>query len=87
LVVFSALPEAPVIDWFSLHVRELEIVGACNDEERLDAALECLADPAVALHEIVTHTFPLERWSDAFSLARDGHDRALKVALIFPPTP
>jgi threonine dehydrogenase-like Zn-dependent dehydrogenase len=84
LVVFSALPEPPSIDWFALHVRELEIVGSCNDEERLDEALSCLGDPALALHEIVTHTIPFPRWRAAFALARDGHAQALKVALTFP---
>lgn len=84
LVVFSAVPPGSSMDWFSLHVRELEVVGACNDEDRLDEALDCLKDPALALHELVTHTIPFERWREAFALARDGHDRALKVALTFP---
>ncbi|MBE3072373.1 MAG: alcohol dehydrogenase catalytic domain-containing protein [Acidobacteria bacterium] len=83
LVVFSALPGALALDLMSLHLRELEIVGACNDEERLDDALECLSDPALALHEIVTHALPFERWPEAFALAREGHDRALKIALTF----
>jgi len=86
LVVFSALPEAVALDLTSLHLRELEIVGACNDEERLDDALRCLSDPELALHEIVTHALPFARWAEAFALARDGHDRALKVALTFPET-
>jgi 2-desacetyl-2-hydroxyethyl bacteriochlorophyllide A dehydrogenase len=84
LVIFSALSEAPAIDWFSVHVRELEIVGACNDEERLDEALHCLDDSSLALHELVTHTLPFARWREAFALAREGHDHALKVALTFP---
>lgn len=85
-VVFSALPEAAPLDWVSLHLRELEIVGACNDEERLDDALLCLSDPELALHEIVSHALPFAQWPEAFALARDGHDRALKVALTFPET-
>jgi threonine dehydrogenase-like Zn-dependent dehydrogenase len=68
---------------FSLHLQELEIVGACSGEERL-AALQCLSDPGLALQEIITHSFPLAQWPEAFALARDGHDRALKVALTFP---
>ncbi len=84
LVVFSALPETTALDLVSLHLRELEIVGSCNDEERLDAALPCLSDPELALHEIITHTLPFAQWPEAFALARDGHDRALKVALTFP---
>jgi threonine dehydrogenase-like Zn-dependent dehydrogenase len=86
LVIFSALPEAVALDLVPLHLREQEIVGACNDEARLDDALRCLSDPELALHEIVTHEFPLTRWPEAFALARDGHDRALKVALTFPET-
>ncbi len=83
LVMFSALPDGAPLDWTRLHLRELEIVGACNDEERLDEALHCLADPELALNEIVTHALPFSRWEEAFALARDGHDRALKVALTF----
>jgi 2-desacetyl-2-hydroxyethyl bacteriochlorophyllide A dehydrogenase len=86
LVMFSALPEPVALDLVSLHLRELEIVGACNDEERLDDALRCLSDPELALHQIVTHTLPFAQWPEAFALARDGHDRALKVALTFPET-
>ena len=84
LVVFSALPNDVPIDMLSVHLRELEIVGSCNDEERLDEAIRCLDDPSLALHELITHRIPFERWAEAFALAREGHDRALKVALIFP---
>lgn len=84
LVVFSAVTELPVIDLVSLHLREWEIVGACNDEERLDSALECLSDSELNLGELITHALPFEEWATAFALARDGHDRALKVALTFP---
>lgn len=86
VVVFSALPEPSALDLVSLHLRELEIVGACNDEERLDDALRCLSDPKLSLQEIVTHALPFPQWPEAFALARDGHDRALKVALTFPET-
>jgi 2-desacetyl-2-hydroxyethyl bacteriochlorophyllide A dehydrogenase len=84
LVVFSSVQPPPAIDLFALHIREIEIVGACNDEERLDEALACLADPALALPSLVTHELPFARWPEAFELARHGHDRALKVALTFP---
>jgi len=84
LVIFSALPKAVALDLVPLHLRELEIVGACNDEERLDDALRCLSDPELALQEIVTHALPFAQWPEAFALARDGHDRALKVALTSP---
>ena len=83
LVIFSALPDPVPIDLFSLHISELEIVGACNDEDRLNEALECLSDPNLALEELITHTLPFPRWPEAFELARNGHDQALKVALTF----
>ena len=86
LVIFSALPETVALDLVPLHLREQEIVGACNDEERLDDALRCLSDPELALHEIVTHALPFAQWPEAFAQARDGHDRALKVALTFAET-
>jgi len=54
--------------------------------EGSDEALRCLDDPELALHEIVTHALPFAQWPEAFALARDGHDRALKVALTFPET-
>jgi threonine dehydrogenase-like Zn-dependent dehydrogenase len=38
----------------------------------------------MAIHEIITHRIPFANWPDAFTLARDGHDRALKIALTFP---
>jgi 2-desacetyl-2-hydroxyethyl bacteriochlorophyllide A dehydrogenase len=84
LVVFSALYKPVAIDLLRVHLCELEIVGSCNDEDRLDDARECLCDPALSLHEIVTHHIPFAQWADAFALARQGHDRALKVALTFP---
>lgn len=83
LVVFSALPGLTPVDLFDLHVRELEIVGACNDQDRLDEAVARLADPALRLGELVTHTFPLSAYREALDLAAHGHDRALKVAFTF----
>lgn len=84
LVIFSSVQPPPALDLFSLHVRELEVVGACNDEDRLDESLACLSDPALGLPSLVTHELPFARWRDAFELARHGHDRALKIALTFP---
>lgn len=87
LVVFSTLAGAMPVDLRGLHLREQEIVGACNDEERLDEALAGLADPGLAVGELITHRLPFTRWPEALALARDGHDRALKVALLFSNPP
>ncbi len=83
LVLFSAISKTVEIDFFKIHTQELEIVGACNDEELMDEALACLMDPSLALHELITHELPFSDWKEAFGLARNGHDRALKVALTF----
>jgi threonine dehydrogenase-like Zn-dependent dehydrogenase len=82
-VVFSAMHGTATVDWFRVHTQELEIVGACNDQELVDPALECLANPALRLESLVTHHLPFAEWSRAFELARHGKDEALKVALMF----
>jgi len=82
-VVFSALPAETPVNLFRVHLEELEIVGACSDEDRLDEAVASLADPALGLADLVTHTFPLEAYREALDLAAHGHDRALKVAFAF----
>ncbi len=80
LVVFAPSGETPV-DFFDLHVRELEIVGACNDQDRFDEAVTRLANPALALADLVTHIFPIEAYQEAFDLAATGREEAMKVAL------
>ncbi|MGC9347553.1 MAG: zinc-dependent alcohol dehydrogenase [Anaerolineae bacterium] len=82
-VVFSALPGETPVDLFDVHVRELEIVGACNEQDRFYEAVDMLGDPELQLGDLVTHTFPLERYDEALVLAEHGHDRALKVAFTF----
>ncbi len=83
MVVFSTVHQPVLIDLFSLHVLELEIAGACNDENKIDDSLQCLNDKSLALEDIVTHQVAFDNWEEAFELARNGHDKALKVALVF----
>ncbi len=83
LVVFSLISEPVPVNLFQLHVSELEIVGCCNDEERMDESLKCLQDPGLKLSELITQEIPFENWEEAFYLARDRHDKALKVAITF----
>ena len=87
LVVFSALHGAPSVDWFRLHTQELEILGACNDQDLIGPALDCLANPALRLDTLVTHHLPFAEWPRGFELARHGKDEALKVALMFEEVP
>ncbi|HRO47074.1 alcohol dehydrogenase catalytic domain-containing protein [Agriterribacter sp.] len=83
LVVFSTVQERISLSLFNIHVSELEIVGACNDENKIDESLQCLGEEGLALEDIITHHIPFNRWEEAFDLARNGHNRALKVALVF----
>ena len=83
MVIFSAVHQPVPVDIFSVHVLELEIAGACNDENKMDEALQCLNDKLLALENIITHEIAFTNWKEAFELARNGHDKALKVALVF----
>jgi threonine dehydrogenase-like Zn-dependent dehydrogenase len=86
LVVFSAVNGTAGVDLFKVHVQELEILGACNDQDLVDAALERLTDPGLRLGSLVTHRVPFAEWRRAFELAGRGKDEALKVALVFGDT-
>lgn len=83
LVIFSLLQDPLPVDLFDLHISELEIVGCCNDEDKIDESLTCLQDPALNLSELITHEIAFEDWEEAFHLARNRHDKALKVAITF----
>lgn len=83
LVIFSAIPQAVPLDLFLVHVKELEIIGACNDQNRFDDAVAMLAKPSLGLGRLVTHHFPLEQYRKAFDLAANAHGQAMKVALTF----
>ena len=83
LVIFSTVQEPVALNLFNIHVSELEVVGACNDENKIDESLQCLTEEGLALENIITHQIPFDRWEEAFELARNGHNKALKVALVF----
>ncbi len=83
VVVFSAVSGPVKVDLFRLHTQELEILGACNDQNLIDGALIQLTKPSLRLGSLVTHRLPFEQWPRALELARNGKDEALKVALLF----
>jgi threonine dehydrogenase-like Zn-dependent dehydrogenase len=82
LVIFASLLGDTPIDLMTVQAKELEIVGACNDEDRLGDALAYLEKEAVSLAELVTHCLPLEEYDKALELAAHGQDQAIKVALV-----
>ncbi len=83
LVIFSAVHGKTPVDLFDVHFRNLEIVGACNDQNRLDEAIEKLSDSSLELDSLITHSFAIDRYEEALTLAEKGHDRSMKVVLTF----
>lgn len=83
LVVFSLVEEPVPIDLFNLHISEIELIGCCNDEFKIDESLACLSDPGLNFSEIITHQISFEKWEDAFFLAKERHDKTLKVSIVF----
>jgi threonine dehydrogenase-like Zn-dependent dehydrogenase len=83
LIIFSALHHPVPLDLFTLHLKELEILGACNDNDRMDQAMPLLFRPDLALGRLITHRFKLEDFPHAFTTAATAHDKALKVAFEF----
>ena len=83
LVVFSAIPGETPVDLFALHLKELEIVGSCGDQDRFDEAVSILTNPAYGISDLITHRFPLSQYRQALNLAATGRDTAMKVSFVF----
>ena len=82
LVIFASLLGDTPLDLMTVQAKELEIVGACNDEDWLDAALAFLVTETASLSELVTHELPLTEYATALEVAAHGQDQAIKVALM-----
>jgi threonine dehydrogenase-like Zn-dependent dehydrogenase len=83
VVVFSALPGQTPVDLFTLHLKEMEIVGACNEQDRFGEAVKMLAEPALGIERLITHRFALEDFRQALQLAEFGREQAMKVTFTF----
>lgn len=79
--IFSAVHEKCQIDLFKVHVKELNICGSCNDMDYLDEAIDLLSSGA--FNTIVTHEIPFKDYEEAFNIAINKKDEALKVSLVF----
>jgi threonine dehydrogenase-like Zn-dependent dehydrogenase len=84
LAVFSVMPKQPSVDMLCILCKELEIVGACNDEDLLDEALRLIVEDELSLGQLVSHRIAFADWQDAFRIASDRSEQAMKVALVFP---
>jgi 2-desacetyl-2-hydroxyethyl bacteriochlorophyllide A dehydrogenase len=62
-------------------MRDLELLGAVCPTGTWDAAVALIAGGWVDTEALVTHRFPLERFADAYEVARGGRDGAIKVML------
>ncbi|MBI4571779.1 MAG: zinc-binding dehydrogenase [candidate division NC10 bacterium] len=62
-------------------MRDLEVLGSVCPTGAWDAALALIADGRVNAEVLITHTFPLERFAEAYEIARHGTGGAVKVML------
>jgi threonine dehydrogenase-like Zn-dependent dehydrogenase len=81
LVIFAALSGKTPVDLFKVHLKELTISGANNDENYMDEALRLLSDRDLNLQNIITHEIPFSDWEKAFHIADNEKDRCLKVSM------
>lgn len=82
IVQVGNLPLDPVSVPLGLLVsRELDVRGSFRFSDEMDRALAVLAETPAA-DELITHTFPLDRASDAFGMAVNG-EASCKVLLEF----
>ncbi len=62
-------------------MRDLEVLGAVCPTGAWDAVVALLASGRIQTEPLVTHTFPLARFAEAYDVARGGRDGAIKVML------
>jgi L-iditol 2-dehydrogenase len=84
-VEFSVFKEETSVDWSIIGDRkELTITGShISGLYGYPAAIDFLEKGVIKVDEIVTHTFPLEQWREAFAMSEKGEE-SIKVALIPP---
>ncbi|GHU61139.1 erythritol/L-threitol dehydrogenase [Spirochaetia bacterium] len=82
-VEFSVFSGETSVDWSIIGDRkELDIAGShISGLYGYPVAIDFLQRNIIKVDEIVTHTFPLEKWEEAFALAEKGED-SIKVVLI-----
>jgi 2-desacetyl-2-hydroxyethyl bacteriochlorophyllide A dehydrogenase len=62
-------------------MRDLEVLGAVCPTGTWDAAVALIADGRINTEALITHTFPLEGFAQAYDIARHGTGGAVKVML------
>lgn len=81
-VEFSVFSSPTAVDWSIIGDRkELNIFGSHISPYTYPIAIDLLAKGKIKVDKIITHTFPLEKFEDAFKLAERGEE-SIKVVLI-----
>jgi L-iditol 2-dehydrogenase len=82
-VEFSVFSGETSVDWSIIGDRkELDIAGShISGLYGYPVAIDLLEKGIIKVNNIVTHTFPLEQWQEAFALAEKGEE-SIKVVLI-----
>lgn len=82
-VEFSVFNDLVTVDWSIISDRkELNVLGAHLSPFSYDTVTEWISNEKLPTEGVVTHTFKLDQWEEAFSLAESGKDDALKIVLI-----
>jgi 2-desacetyl-2-hydroxyethyl bacteriochlorophyllide A dehydrogenase len=81
MVEFSVFDQPTSVDWSIIGDRkEITINGAHLSPYTFPVAIDFLRTGKVRVSEIVTHSFPLEKWEEGFELVKDAKD-SIKVIL------
>ena len=82
-VEFSVFGDLVKVDWSIISDRkELNLFGSHLSPYCYDTVIEWICKGKLPTEGVVTHRFPMEKWEEAFHLAKSGEENALKVILI-----
>ncbi|MFP3154130.1 alcohol dehydrogenase catalytic domain-containing protein [Lachnospiraceae bacterium ZAX-1] len=82
-VEFSVFNELVTVDWSIISDRkELNLFGSHLSPYCYDTVIEWIGNGKLPTNGVVTNQFPLEKWNEAFELAKTGTGGALKVILV-----
>ena len=81
-VEFSVFKDMVTVDWSIISDRkELNIYGAHLSPDSYQDVIQWITDGSMPTEGVVTHKMPIEKWEEAFEMARSG-DQSIKIILI-----
>jgi len=81
-VEFSVFEEPATVDWSIIgDAKELDVLGSHLSPYCYDTVIEWIGDGRMPTDGVVTHTFPLAEYMEAFRIAKKAEDNAIKVIL------